>query len=450
MTENYLAELAEFAANLKLDAVPANVQSVARAHVLDFIGVAIGGNQVDTVRHMARRLADQNGAATAFGLPYMMLPRDAALVNGTGGTWLDYDAGHRWSGGHMIVHVLPAALAIGEKLGASGEEFLAAFIVGCEIGCRIGLAKGPSAPGLHPHGSWPVIGAVAAVGRICGLSAGEIRRAFDLVSTLTLATSWSTAFTGASVRNVYAGLGAQLAISAVEWVLADWEGEPDGVGVVFGSIAASGFNRKRAVIGLGERWEFTTTYLKPYSFARFGHSAMDVLTQLREGTPFAADDVARIDVATAAIGARMKEQHPTNELGARFSIPQAAAVLLKNGRIRSENFVGDALTDPALRAIAGKVFVRFDPEWEGLSPEFRGATVKVSLKDGTVLEGETDYMWGDPENPMTPKAIVSKYEEHAIPVLGTRRASQVRSKIRDIAKLSTVSELTSLLGTQPA
>jgi 2-methylcitrate dehydratase PrpD len=434
---DYLDTLAEFAATLALDDVPDLVRQAAIWQILDTIGVIVGGSRAEPVHRMATRLAT-DGPCHGLGLGVRFQPRQAALVHGSAGTWLDFDAGHRWSGGHPAIHVLPAVLALAESQRKSGAALLTAFIAGSEVACRIGLAKGPLAPGLHPHGTWPVIGAVAGAGRICGLPADEIRRAMDLASTLTLTTSWNTAFAGATVRNAYAGLGAELAIAAIEWSLADWDGEHDGVGVVFGSIAAGGINRRRATIGLGGEWEFATTYFKPYPFARFGHNAIDVLADLRATHGFAADDVERIVVRVGALGARMKEPNPRNELQARFSTPHAIAVLLTKGALRPEDFDGDALTDPALRSLAGRVTVIEDAEWEALSPRWRGATVAVTLKSGATLTGETDQTLGDPEKPMTADQLVAKFDSLVGPIVGDDAAARAREAVLGIAGLARV------------
>ncbi|MCS6801576.1 MAG: MmgE/PrpD family protein [Chloroflexota bacterium] len=447
---DYLDQLAEFAVSLRPEDLPPDVQTQARAQILDTLGVIVGGTRAAPVQRLARRLADPAGACQGLGLGVRLSPRHAALVHGTAGTWLDFDGGHRWSGGHPAVHVLPAALAFAESLGRSGADLLTAFVAGAEVACRIGLAKGQLDPTLHPHGTWPVVGAVAAAARLCGLTAGELRRAFDLVSTLTLVTSWNTAFAGATVRHVYAGLGAELALHAVDWTLAGWEGERDGVGVVFGSIAAAGIVRRRAVMDLGTTWEFTASYFKPYPFARFGHPAIDVLVDLLREHRFSADEVEHIRIRTGALGARMREQRPTTELQARFSLPHAAALLVTRGTIEAWAFREEALDDPAVRAVAARVIVEEDPEWEALSPQWRGATVEVLLRQGRRLRGETGHPRGDPERPLSAEELAAKFDALVSPVVGAAPAAAARAAIDQLALLPSLQPLLAPLAGEPA
>ncbi|MCS7003019.1 MAG: MmgE/PrpD family protein, partial [Dehalococcoidia bacterium] len=267
------------------------------------------------------------------------------------------------------------------------------------------------------------LGAVAAVGRLVGASPEEIRAAMDLASTLTLVTSWQTAFVGATVRNLYAGVGAELATRAIDLVRAGFSGEPDGVGVVFGGILTPSINRRRVVIALGDRWEFARSYVKPYAFARFGHAAIDALRAIREAVPFAADDIAAIDIATGALGARMRDPRPTTELGARFSLPWAVGAWVVRGACGPDEFGEEALADSTIASVAARVTVREDAEWEALNPQWRGATVRVTLRDGRVLVDETDHALGDPERPLPLADVRAKFLAQVAPVVGQDRAN---------------------------
>jgi 2-methylcitrate dehydratase PrpD len=372
-------------------------------------------------------------------------PRDAALVNGVAGTWLDYDLGHRWSGGHPAIHTLAAALAVAEEQDRSGEDLLLAFVAGCEVACRIGVAMGGLAPGLHPHGSWPALGAAVAACLLRGFSGGQIRAALETGSTLTLVTSWRTAFSGASIRNIYAGYGAELAVRLPDLALAGWDGEPDGVGVVFGGIAGPSLNRARATLGLGDQWEFTRSYLKPYPFARFGHAAVDALRAMRDERSFEPDEVESIWVGTYTLGAMMRERRPASQLQALFSIPHAFGALLTRGRLDPDCFRPASLSDPAIRAVAERVTVEEDAGWAALNPRWRGATVRARLRDGSALEREVSRTWGDPERPMSDEEVREKFRSLVAPVRGVAAAEAGLRAVDGIAGLARSRDLTAAL-----
>ena len=70
---------------------------------------------------------------------------------------------------HLLspIHVLPALVSVVQSRllpqNISGQEFLNAFVIGYDVGARIGLASQLN-PHMHPHGTWGVIGAASAIG----------------------------------------------------------------------------------------------------------------------------------------------------------------------------------------------------------------------------------------------------------------------------------------------
>src|SRR6185312_16043558 len=78
------------------------------------------------------------GEATAIGCEEGQAGDRAALVNGIYCHALDFDDTHPGSIAHVSAVVVPAVLAAAEVAGASGEEMLAALVVGNEVTCRVG------------------------------------------------------------------------------------------------------------------------------------------------------------------------------------------------------------------------------------------------------------------------------------------------------------------------
>src|SRR4029077_18696852 len=92
---------------------------------------------------------------------------DAALLNGTAGTWLELDEGNLFAKGHPGIQVVPAAVALAQETGASGAELLMAVALGYEISSRISRAARVRIE-VHPHGTWGTLGAAVAAGRLSG------------------------------------------------------------------------------------------------------------------------------------------------------------------------------------------------------------------------------------------------------------------------------------------
>ena len=106
----------------------------------------------------------------------------AAFINGSAGTFLEMDEGNRFARGHPAIHVIPAAMAIGQKRDASADTFLAAVMAGYEVGSRLGAASSLRGA-MHPHGTWGTIGAAAAAGRIAESAPRVMREVLNIASS---------------------------------------------------------------------------------------------------------------------------------------------------------------------------------------------------------------------------------------------------------------------------
>ena len=204
--EPVLDALARFVAETPAAAVPPAVRGHAALIVADTVGAILGGSRESEIARLHARVERAAGPATllAMGFPRVE-PWWAIVANGTAGTMLELDEGNRFARGHPGIHVWPAAVAEAERLGASGEGLLAAFVVGYDVAARLGGA-GPVRPGMHMHGVHGAVGAAAAVARVRGLDAAATAGALAVAAGLTLGTSWRTALEGATVRNAYAGV----------------------------------------------------------------------------------------------------------------------------------------------------------------------------------------------------------------------------------------------------
>ena len=88
---------------------------------------------------VAHTLAAAPGPALVFGSGERVNALDAALINGTASHALDFDDCNNTLGGHPSAPILPALFALAEQAGASGREFIAAYVAGFETECKIAL-----------------------------------------------------------------------------------------------------------------------------------------------------------------------------------------------------------------------------------------------------------------------------------------------------------------------
>src|SRR6202451_4339394 len=173
------SQLAEFCASINLASLPPEVVTRARFLVLDLVGniVRARHDAESTASFLAatRAMGMASGNSGVFGDAARYTPAGAAFLNGALAHSLDFDDTHAAGSVHPGAPVIPAALAAGEMVGASGADVLAAIIAGYEVTCRLALAL-PAGEhydrGFHPTATCGAFGAAAAAARRGGADGG--------------------------------------------------------------------------------------------------------------------------------------------------------------------------------------------------------------------------------------------------------------------------------------
>jgi 2-methylcitrate dehydratase PrpD len=439
--EPVLAALGRFAAETADEAIPPLARDRAALILADTVGVVLAGSQEPEMRRLHAGADRAPGPATVLARGFARVePWWAIVSNGLAGTMLELDEGNRFARGHPGIHVLPAALAEAERLGRSGAALLTAVVVGYDIAARLGGAA-PVRPAMHMHGVHGAVGAAAAVARLRDLSGDVTAQALGVAAGLTLGTSWRTALGGATVRNAYAGVGGANGWLAVDLAAAGVTPLPDMLTETFGRISGTGLDAEMALDALGERFEVTRNYFKRYACCRYNHPAVEALEALLDEAPLASDQIVSIRVATTALAATMADRAPVSALGAKFSIPYSVAARLVLGECGVEAFREPALSDPRVRALAGRVEVVEDPALTALMPGKRPARVEIRLDDGRALARQVDVPAGEFDHPYPEAALREKFVGLAGPELGAAGAATAWELCRTAGELKSIRDL---------
>jgi 2-methylcitrate dehydratase PrpD len=396
--------------------IPDHVRDHAGLILADTLGAILAGQAQPEVRAMAVRHA--TGGVTLLGTRLAAPAPMAAFLTGFAGTAVELDEGNYPAGGHPAIHAVAPALAEAAARNASGEALLTAVIAGYEAGSRVGHAM-RLRPAAHPHGTWGVIGAAAAVASLRGYDEGRVRAALELAASLGLATSATASLRGGSVRNVYAGAAAQNGLLAVDLLEAGVTGEPGGIPVVFGEVIGAAFDAAAHAAGEG-RWFILESFLKQASCCRETQGALEAIELLLEEAPVDPAQVAGIEVATFASAALLAERSPVAPIAGRFSIPFTVATRMLRGHAWIEAFSAEAIADPATRALAAKVSVTEDAEYSALLPAERLCRLTLRMADGTVRERVVRGTPGDPDRPLPERALQEKFRRSVEPTHGAR------------------------------
>ena len=197
---------------------------------------------------------------------------------------------------HPSASVVPAALAMGEAHGASGQELLASIAVGLEITVRLGMAGYRPATddlpgqsiyfehGQHATSICGAIGSAAAAARLCGLDAAGIAHAMGVACSMASGIIEANR-TGGTVKRLHCGWAAQAGVTAAMLVERGITGAPTALEGRFGLFQAllrDEWSAAPVLDGLGDRWEAASIFYKPYPANHFTHTAIDAAIRLRD------------------------------------------------------------------------------------------------------------------------------------------------------------------------
>src|SRR5688572_21883436 len=213
-------DVAQWVSNLRYEALPERTREVVRCAVLDSLGCGVYGYATPWARMLLEwaRAGGNRGEARVWGDAAPSLrAADAALVNGTSSHAFELDDYHN-AKLHPGAVVVPAALAMAEKLNSSGEALVTAIAAGYEVMIRSSLALNPSAArlrGWHLTGVCGPFGAAAACAVLMHLDAERSAWALGLAGTQGSGL-WAFNADGAMSKRFHAGRAAYSGVLAAE------------------------------------------------------------------------------------------------------------------------------------------------------------------------------------------------------------------------------------------
>src|SRR5580700_2347052 len=171
-------KIAEFVSGLGYEHIPAEVRERIKLLILDSLGCAIYGADLEWCRILRETCAalDTTRSTSVWGTGQRLSSPHAALVNGTQVQGFELDDVHRQGVLHVGAVTLPALIAVAESHAKlSGRDFLTAAVAGYEIGPRGGLCMGQEhiGQGWHSGATVGVFAAAAGAARGLGLNADE-------------------------------------------------------------------------------------------------------------------------------------------------------------------------------------------------------------------------------------------------------------------------------------
>nr|ART40299.1 K324 [uncultured bacterium] len=387
----------------------------ARLLVLDWLGSALAGLGTATGRIFLEYARLQPaGKVTLLGLPEGRSVEVAALVNGALSHIVEMDDVERESVTHPGAVVVPAALAVAERVGASGLDLLAAVVAGYEIMVRVGSALGAEHYyHFHNTSTAGVFGAAAAAGWLLDLDRDRLVWALGNAGTQASGL-WQFNDEGALTKPLHPGRAAAngvLAATLSRLGLTGARNILEGERGFFAGLAPRG-DPQRVVTHLGDVDEplcVRRISIKPHASCRHTHAPIDAALGLRAQLP-ANPAITAVHISTYKAALTLCDKaDPHTAPDAKFSLQFCAASALLRGRVGLAEFSDAALVDKDLRAVLPRIEVTVDPAREAAYPGCWSAAVRVTLADGRSFQAAQERPKGDPENPLTEAELETKF-----------------------------------------
>ncbi len=456
-------EVANYVARTRARDIPEDVVKLARGFILDGLGVALAGSTDECSRIVQRQIRAAGGRkeANILGTGLAAPEAKAALANGVSGHAMDYDDTQLSTSKdavyglltHPTTPVLAAALALCERENIGGETFLLAYVLGVEVECRIADAIHPRhyQSGFHSTATMGGLGAAMTAGKLLRLKEEALRRTLGIAASM--ASGLRENF-GTMTKPLHAGRAAENGVNAAHlardgFTAADNILEaPRG----FFNAMAGGFDAHKISGRLGNPYFMKAPgiSIKPYPSGSLSHPAQDLILDLVRKHDLAPAVIERIEVGTNSnVPNALIYPMPKNALEGKFSIPFCMAIAVLERKAGVAQFQDRKVRDRRVIDLMKRVTLYVDEELEKLGYDQVRSRVRVTLKDGRVIEGRCDVARGLPEMPMSWEELAAKFRDCAALVLPESKAEAVIEQVGRIETLKILKPLLRALAAKP-
>ena len=424
---------AAFAEASRREPIAPEVLHHAKRAVIDWYAALLPGAVVPPATMLERAFAEELDRGEArLALGRRATVRAAALINGAAAHTVEVDDIFRDGIYHPGAPTIPAALALAQARGASGEAFLRAVIVGYEISTRIGAAMGRAHYKYwHNTGTIGCFGAAAAAAELLQLD--RTRFAHALATVATFSAGLQQAFRMDSMsKPLHAGHAAEAGVTAA---LAAAEGVIGSLDVMegeagYGRAMGDGPDWDKALATLGRDFHITRMTFKNHACCGHTFAAIDGALAVQSKLGVAARDIERVKVGTYRAGLEVAHyEDPRTPAEGRFSLKYVVASALAHGSVRLAAFEPARLADPVTRELMRRVDVAIDPELDATFPGQRAARVSIAARDGRRAEHYQPTRKGDPDAPLSDRELEEKHLELAAPVIGEPEARALLARL---------------------
>jgi len=424
--------------------------------VLDTLGCAVLAAHLEPTEALLATLqaGEPAGPSRLWFHDGGLSPANAAMLNATAVHGFELDD-ITTSLGHYGSVTVPVALALADAGHLlSGAALLRAVVVGIEVGLRVNECVG-GVPhlqlGFHGPSVFGTFAAAATAGAVLGLSPAEMTHALCHAAQFT--AGLMGAQHGGMGKRLLPGRAAHSGILAAGLAAHGFTSTPALFARGYGSFpeafsgGGEGYDLARLAEGLGSDLRAHKVNFKLWACRIPIHPSLEAIRQLRAATPFAAEEVERLEVALTG-GAFRSVGHPYRPdtvASAQLNLQYCVAMMLLEGDVFEQQFRAERLRDPAVLDLAARVRVRHDPRLDDAArdPITQPSLVEMTLADGRRLRGE-GFLPGATA-PVPAEVVLAKFQRMCEAALEKEHADELAACCLDLEHAPDLRALSALL-----
>ena len=456
------ATIAEFIVDAKASDFPLGSDKKAIKVIVDTFAVILAGVSSEVAEPLQRYLdaAREPGASPILGTGLTATAETAALINATYGHALDYDDVLSIMPAHPSAVIIAALMASMNGRVVSGKDFIEAYIIGVEVGGKIGLGitNEHYQRGYHATGTLALFSGLAALSRLHGLDAPTIQQAMGIAGSM--ASGLRRNF-GTMTKPLHSGLAARSALGAVRLAIAGFTAAPDIMEAeagFFSTLGTAASDPDITARGLGKPFVIDNPGIavKKFPCCYATHRPIDGVLTLRERLGFDAASVDKVICRMPPGGMRvLTYPRPTTGLEGKFSLPYSIAAAALDGNFSLWSFGDEAVRRPDIAALYERIDAHEtnacrgdDPDFEKRSSGSRGfVEVEVHLKDGRQDKVRVDVAPGAPARELTWSEVQEKFMDCAKQAsrISDAKAISAFAALKALDQAEDVTRITALL-----
>jgi 2-methylcitrate dehydratase PrpD len=442
-------QLARYMVAARDNALPLTVLAACKQRILDTFAAMVSGCRLKPGLLAVEYVRALGGVpqASVIGTDFRTTAINAAFANGMCAHAAETDDFEPVTKAHPGCSTVSSALAMAEKEGRSGLEFIRAVALGYDVGCRLLMALGPDlvrATHRAAEGTSSTFCALGAVASLARLDETGMRYAISY-SAQQVSGLWSWVKDKDHIEKAFdfGGMGARNGVMAVTLVQAGMTGVIDVLDGTHNLFIALSTDPKpqEMVKGLGTHFYVADSAIKKFAVGYPIQAPLDAFLTLRNQYNLTPANVRSIVVKLPPDAVGIVGDSAMADVNCGHII---AIALLKGTVSFADSNDAALMRDPKILQQRAKVTVTADPALADPAAP-RGAIVEVTMTNGQHVAHHTKFPPGTKENPLSTADVNEKARQLIAPVLGAEKTSRLIAQINTLENLRDTRDLRPLM-----